>query len=47
MIVSIIAKAVPPHAMEDLGGDEVHSSCSFLNSALDGVNGQRHAPAVL
>jgi hypothetical protein len=29
-----------------LGGEE-YSSYSFTTSALDGVNGQRHAPAAL
>jgi hypothetical protein len=33
--------AVPLHAMKAPG------SCSFLTSALDGVNGQHHAPAAL
>jgi hypothetical protein len=28
-------------------GERKTSSCSFLISALDGVSGQRHAPAVL
>jgi hypothetical protein len=28
-------------------GERRHSSCSFLNSALEGVSGQRHAPSAL
>jgi len=42
------AKAVPLHAIKALrvGGEEV-SFYSFSTSALDGVNGQRHAPAAL
>jgi hypothetical protein len=39
-------KAVPLHAMEALGGEK-YSSYSFSTSALDGVSGQRHAPAAL
>jgi hypothetical protein len=33
--------------MGRLGGEEESSSYSFLTSALDGVSGQRHAPAAL
>jgi hypothetical protein len=33
--------------MEALGGGEDYSSYSFSTSALDGVSGQRHAPAAL
>jgi len=37
---------VPQHTYGGAGGEEV-SSYSFLTSALDGVSGQRHAPAAL
>jgi hypothetical protein len=40
------SKAVPLHAMKAPGGEE-YSSYSFSTSALDGVNGQPHAPAAL
>jgi hypothetical protein len=33
--------------MEALGGDRMYSSYSFTTSTLDGVSGQRHAPAML
>jgi hypothetical protein len=33
--------------MEEQGEEEVYSSYSFLTSVLDGVCGQRHAPAAL
>jgi hypothetical protein len=40
-------KAVPLHAMEALGGERRYSSYSLSTSVLDGVRGQRHAPAAL
>jgi hypothetical protein len=33
--------------MKVKGGEDVYSSHSFSTSALDGVSGQRHAPAAL
>jgi hypothetical protein len=33
--------------MVALGGERKYSSYSFMTSALDGVSGQRHAPAAL
>jgi hypothetical protein len=33
--------------MEALGGERRYSSDSLTTSALDGVSGQRHAPAAL
>jgi hypothetical protein len=39
--------AAPLHATEALGGERRYSSYSFSTSALDGVSGQRHAPAAL
>jgi hypothetical protein len=44
-VVAVLSKAVPPHAMEALGGEE-YSSYSFLTSS-DGVIGQRHSTATL
>jgi hypothetical protein len=38
-------KAVPQHTYEGAGGERMYSSYSFTTSALDGVSGQRHAPA--
>jgi hypothetical protein len=40
-------KAVPQHTYEVAEGERMHSSYSFSTSALDGVSGQRHAPAAL
>jgi hypothetical protein len=40
-------KPVPLHAMEALGRKIKYSSYSFSTSVLDGVSGQRHAPAAL
>jgi hypothetical protein len=40
------SKVVPLHAMVAFGGEE-YSSYSFLTLAVDGVSGQRHAPAAL
>jgi hypothetical protein len=39
-------KEVPVHTME-AQGERRYSSYSFMTSALDGVNGQHHAPAAL
>jgi hypothetical protein len=39
-------KVVPQHNYWGAGGDE-YSFYSFVTSTLDGVNGQRHAPAAL
>jgi hypothetical protein len=44
---NIKAKAVPLHAMKALGGERRYSSYSFSISVLNGVSGQRHAPAAL
>jgi hypothetical protein len=41
------AKAVPLQSTEVLGVERRYSSYSFLTSELDGVGGQRHAPAAL
>jgi hypothetical protein len=40
-------KAVPLHTQGGAGGKRMYSSYSFTTSALDGVSGQRHAPAAL
>jgi hypothetical protein len=45
-VVEKKAKDAPLHAMEALGG-RMSSCYSFLTSVLDGVSGQRHAPAAL
>jgi hypothetical protein len=42
-----LAKAVPLHATRTVGRERRNSSYSFSTSALDGVSGQRHAPAAL
>jgi hypothetical protein len=42
-----IGKAVPQHTYGGAGGKRMYSSYSFTTSALDGVSGQRHAPAAL
>jgi hypothetical protein len=36
---------VPQHTCGGAGGERMYSSYSFTTSALDGVNGQRQAPA--
>jgi hypothetical protein len=41
------SKAVSLHAMVAPGGERRYSSYSFLTTTLDGVSGQRHAPAAL
>jgi hypothetical protein len=41
------SKAVLLHTMQVLRGERQYSSYSCLTSALDGVHGQRHAPATL
>jgi hypothetical protein len=46
--ITIKAKAVQLHATKALEGRRGrYSSYSFSISALDGVSGQRHAPAAL
>jgi hypothetical protein len=42
----VIQLKVPLQVTKALGGER-YSSYSFLTSALDGVSGQRHAPAAL
>jgi hypothetical protein len=38
-------KAVPQHTYLGAGGERMCSSYSFTTSELDGMSGQRHAPA--
>jgi hypothetical protein len=40
-------KAVPQHTYGGEGGKRMYCSYSFTTLALDGVSGQRHAPAAL
>jgi hypothetical protein len=40
-------KAVPQHTYGGAWGERSYSSYSFTTSAIDGVSGQRHAPAAL
>jgi hypothetical protein len=45
-VIKSKAKAVPQHLWRR-GVERRYSSYSLLTSALDGVSGQRHAPAAL
>jgi hypothetical protein len=40
-------KAVPQHTYRGAKGERMYNSYSFTTSALDGVSGQRHAPAAI
>jgi hypothetical protein len=44
--IKVKSKAVPQHTLE-VQGERRYSSYSFMTSELDGMSGQRHAPATL
>jgi hypothetical protein len=41
------AKEIAQYTYGGAGGERMYSSYSFTTSVLDGVSGQRHAPAAL